>query len=178
MHHFGAHTINNGGVHMAVRRAARGGMRAMQLFTVPPQYYNDKVSVKPERVARFDKAVADGGLDKRFMLVHAAYVLNTASPEPEKQSRASAGLRKELERTSALGLFGCCFHPGSAGTSDPAGAIERVAESIASALEGVPGTSRVLVENTAGAGRTIGKTAEEVAAILRLVAPSRRSRAG
>jgi deoxyribonuclease-4 len=178
MHFVGAHTINNGGIHMAVRRAARGGMRAMQLFTAPPQYYGDKIPIKAERAARFNAAVDAGNLDKRFMLVHAAYVLNTASPEPEKQRRATAGLQKELERTEALGLMGCCFHPGSAGASDVKGAIERVAEAMTVALDGVPGSARVLVENTAGAGRTVGRTAEEVASILALIPKTHRARAG
>lgn len=178
MHYFGAHTINNGGIHMAVRRAARGGMRAMQLFTAPPQYYGDKIPIKAERAARFNAAVDAGNLDKRFVLVHAAYVLNTASPEPEKHRRATAGLQKELERTEALGLMGCCFHPGSAGASDVKGAIERVAEAMTVALDGVPGSARVLVENTAGAGRTVGRTAEEVASVLALVPRTHRARAG
>ena len=178
MHYLGAHTINNGGIHMAVRRAARGEMRAMQLFTAPPQYYNEKIPIKAERAERFGAAVEAARIDRRFILVHAAYVLNTASPEPEKYARAKAGLRKELERTEALGLMGCCFHPGSAGSSDTAGAIERIAEAIVFAIEGVTGSARVLVENTAGAGRTVGRTAEEVAAILKLVPPALRRRTG
>jgi deoxyribonuclease IV len=174
----GSHTSNAGGIHMAVRRAGKGGMRALQVFSAMPQFYNEKISVKPERVERFVKAVDDTGLDRRRIIVHAAYVVNTASPEPEKFGRSKAALAKELERTTALGVYGFCFHPGSAGSSDPAGAIERIAEAITHALEHVPGTSRVLIENTAGAGRTMGRTAEEIAAMLRQVPTGLRSRAG
>lgn len=177
-HNFGAHTHGNGGIHMAVRRAQRSGMRALQLFTALPQYYNEKVGVKPERIQRFNEAVEGSGIDRSRILVHAGYVLNTASPEPDKQSRAQAGLAKELERTTLLGVLGCCFHPGSAGTSDPAGAIERIAGAITHALERVGGTTRVLIENTAGAGRTMGRTAEEIAAMLALVPATVRKRAG
>jgi deoxyribonuclease IV len=52
-HYFGAHTVDNGGIHMAARRAANAGMRALQIFTAIPKYYNDKVSIRPERVVRF-----------------------------------------------------------------------------------------------------------------------------
>lgn len=177
-HYFGAHAADQGGIHMAARRAAKAGMRALQFFSAPPQYYGDKVTVKRERAERFTSTVASVGLDPRFLMVHAAYVLNTASPEPDKFSRAKAGLAKELERSSALGVFGFCFHPGSAGASEPDGAIDRVAESITQAIESVPGTTRVLIENTAGAGRTMGRTAEEVGAMLARVPSSLRARAG
>ena len=53
----GAHTINNGGIHMAVARAGNAGMTAMQLFTAIPKYYGDKISIKPERVERFKAAL-------------------------------------------------------------------------------------------------------------------------
>src|ERR1044071_4378439 len=174
----GAHTSDIGGIHMAVRRAAKGSMRAMQLFTAMPQFYGDKSTMKPERAERFRRVVAESGLDPSKILVHAAYVLNTASPEPEKYIRAKAGLAKELERTSALGVMGFCFHPGSAGTSDPAGAIERIAEAMTHALQAGKGGARVLIENTAGAGRTIGKTPEEIAGVLSRVPAAVRAQAG
>ena len=117
---FGAHTIDKGGIQMAVARAGAAGMKALQVFSAMPQFYNEKVSVKPDRVQRFTDAMAAAGIDKRYCMVHAAYVLNTASGEPEKYARARAGLAKELERTTSLGVLGFCFHPGSAGTSDPA----------------------------------------------------------
>ncbi len=52
-HFFGAHTIDNGGIHMAARRAGAAGMRALQIFTTIPKYYGDKSSIKPERVDAF-----------------------------------------------------------------------------------------------------------------------------
>lgn len=177
-HFFGAHTIENGGIHMAARRAAHAGMRALQVFSAVPKFYNEKSSVKPERAQRFSEALEAGGISTVHVMVHAAYVLNTASPEPEKAARARAGLAKEYERTSTLGAMGCCFHPGSAGSSDLAGAMERVAEAIVQALEGTSGTSRCLVENTAGAGKTVGRTAQEIGTILSHVPKALRPRTG
>ncbi|MFN8571353.1 MAG: deoxyribonuclease IV [Gemmatimonadaceae bacterium] len=177
-HYFGAHTRDTGGIHMAVRRAARGSMRALQFFTAPPQYYGDKVSVKKERAERFKNAVHETAMDPRFIMVHAAYVVNVASPEPDKYARAVGGLAKELERSTILGVMGFCFHPGSAGSSDPDGALTRVAEAITHALESTKGTTKVLIENTAGAGRTMGRTAEEVATMLARVPSHLRARTG
>ena len=178
-HFFGAHTIDNGGIHMAARRAGAAGMKALQLFTTIPKYYGDKSSIKPERVTRFRAALTEAAIDPRFVMAHSAYVLNTATAEEEKYSRAKAGLAKELERSSALGIGQLCFHPGAALDDNREAAAERVAQAILFALEQVPNTeTRVLVENTAGAGRTFAKTAAEVGAILRHIPSGLRKRTG
>ncbi len=177
-HFFGAHTIDTGGVHMAAARAGAAGMKALQIFSAIPKFYNEKATVKPDKAKRFTEAMAEAGIDKRHCIVHAAYVLNTASPEPEKYERAKLGLAKELERTSTLGVLGFCFHPGSAGASDPAGAIERVGDAMTFALEQVPEGSKILIENTAGAGRTMGRAPEEIAGMLARIPARHRARAG
>ncbi len=178
-HYFGAHTIDNGGIHMAARRAGGAHMRALQIFTTIPKYYGDKVSIKPERVERFRAALAEAKIDPRFVVAHAAYVLNTATPEEEKSKRARDGLAKELERSTALGIGAVCFHPGAATDDNREAAAERVSSAIVNAIQHVPsGTTRVLVENTAGAGRTFAKTAAEVGAILRHVPKELRARTG
>jgi deoxyribonuclease-4 len=92
--------------------------------------------------------------------------------------RSSAGLLKELERSTALGVGGVCFHPGSAVGGDRGAAIDRVAAAMTHALERVDGDTRLLVENTAGAGLTVGRTAEEVGAILGAIPGAQRARAG
>jgi len=176
--YLGAHTVDNGGIDMAARRAARAGMKALQIFTAIPKYYGDKVSIRAERVERFRTALAETDIDPRHVVAHAAYVLNTATPEADKWTRARDGLTKELERSTRLGLGVVCFHPGAAIDGDTTAAAERVASAIAYALDQVPGNTRVLVENTAGAGRTFARTAAEVGAILAHVPERVRSRTG
>ena len=166
---------------MAVRRAAASGMDALQLFTAPPTYYGDKVTAKPDRVKKFREALAEAGIDPKNVLVHGAYVLNTASAESEKAARAQGGLAKELERSTAYGVGACCFHPGSAGDGDPGEACDRVGAAIIHALSVVPESdsrTRVLIENTAGAGRTMGRSAEEIARMLACVPAELRHRTG
>jgi deoxyribonuclease-4 len=177
-HYFGAHTIDTGGIHMAVRRAGNADMRAMQLFTAIPKYYGDKVSIRPERVTRFKEALASTKIAPERVVVHAAYVLNVATPDETKWPRARDGLAKELERSTALGVGAVCFHPGAATDDDREAAAERIAAAIVHALEGVKGDTRLLVENTAGAGRTMARTAEEVGSILAHVPKRLRARTG
>lgn len=176
--YIGAHTIDNGGIHMAVLRAGSAGMTALQVFTAIPRFYGDKSTIKPERVARFKAALAKTKIKPANVVVHAAYVLSVATPDDEKWERASAGLTKEMERSSALGVGSVCFHPGSAGTGDRATSAKRIARAITTALETVKSETRLLVENTAGAGKTMGKTAQEVADILSHVPKGLRPRTG
>lgn len=174
----GAHTVDNGGIHMAAKRAGSAGMRALQIFTAIPKYYGDKISIKPERVTRFRAALDEAGIELKNVIVHAAYVLSVATPDDEKYARARGGLAKELERSTALGVGGVCFHSGSAGESDRSDSAKRIADAIIHALETVKGETRLLIENTAGAGRTMGKTAAEVGEILSNVPKRLRPRTG
>lgn len=177
-HFIGSHTVGNGGIDMAVRRAASAGMTAVQIFTAVPKYYNDRMSIRPERVERFRRALAETAIAPEMVLVHAPYVLSVATPDPEKWQRASGGLARELERSSAIGAGALCFHPGAAGSSDRSAAAERVARAIVTALESMDSKTRVLVENTAGAGTTMGRTPSEIGGILSHVPAALRPRTG
>jgi deoxyribonuclease-4 len=175
----GSHTVPNGGIHLAALRAGNAGLQSMQLFTAIPKFYGDKASIKPERIERFHDAVEQTGMKLGDIVVHAAYVLSAATAEADKWARATAGLAKEMERSTQLGVGAVCFHPGSASDGNPRAAAERVARAMIAALDHVPGgKTRLLVENTAGAGKTLGRTAAEVGDILANIPASLRPRAG
>ena len=174
----GVHPVDTGGIHMAALRAANAGMSALQIFSAIPKYYNEKVSVRPERAERFRETLASTRIAPQNVVVHAAYVLNVATPDETKYSRARTGLAKELERSTTLGAGAVCFHPGAATDGDRDAAAKRIADAIVHALETVPGDTRLLVENTAGAGNTMARTAEEVGLILGHVPKKHRARTG
>lgn len=179
--YIGVHTHDDGGMPMAVARAAAAGARALQVFTAIPTYYNEKASFKPEKAAKVHEALERAGIERRHLLVHAAYVINTATADEAKAAKARNGLAKELERSTVLQAGGFCFHPGSAGDGDPLDAAVRVGRAIVHALETVPETAsgtRVLIENTAGAGRTMGRSADEIALMLAQVPKPMRHRTG
>jgi deoxyribonuclease-4 len=164
----GAHTVDKGGLDMAVRRAANAGMSTMQLFTAIPKFYGDKTSIREERVERFRAATAATRMDPKRFVAHGAYVLNVATPDAEKWTRARDGLVKELQRSTVLGLGAVCFHPGAATDGDRVAAAERIAGAIVFALEAVQSPTRLLIENTA----------QEVGAILADVPKRHRARTG
>ena len=176
---FGAHCVDTGGIPMAVRRAGNADMQALQIFSAIPKFYNDKVGVKPDRVARYRDALVAARIQPEHVLVHAAYVINCATPDPEKWERAAAALAKEFERSTALGVAGVCFHPGAATDGDREGAIARVSEAMRRALAAVPAShTRLLIENTAGAGTTMGRTPQEIGAMLAGIPAAERARTG
>lgn len=177
-HIFGSHTVDNGGIDMAVRRAVNAGLSAVQIFTAIPKFYGDKSTIRAERVERFRTALNETGMRAEHVVVHAAYVLSVATAEPDKWARAAGGLKKEMERSNTIGVGGVCFHPGSASDGDPAAAAGRVARAMVQAIEAHDGPARLLVENTAGAGRTLGRTAAEVADILSHIPRALRPRSG
>jgi deoxyribonuclease-4 len=176
--YIGAHTIDNGGIDMAVKRATASGMTAMQLFTAVPKFYNEKNGVRPERAERFREALEASTIAPRNTIAHAAYVLNVATPEEEKWTRASNGLAKELERATTLGLGAVCFHPGAATDGDREAGARRVGKPITNALRKIEGDTKLLIENTAGAGNTVGRTPGEIAAMLADIPSELQSRTG
>jgi deoxyribonuclease-4 len=163
---------------MAALRAGHAGAAALQVFTAPPRFYGEKAGMRAEKVERFHAALSGAGIRPEHVVVHGAYVLGVATPEEEKWARASAGLAKELERSTLLGVGAVCFHPGSATNGDRSSAARRVAKAITAALREVEGSTRLLVENTAGAGQTLGRTAAEVAEILSHIPDELRPRTG
>jgi deoxyribonuclease-4 len=176
--YFGAHTIDNGGIDMAVKRAAASGMSALQIFTAVPKFYNEKMSVRPERAERFRDALKASKIPPRNTITHAAYVLNVATPDEEKWARANNGLTKELARATTLGLGAVCFHPGAATDGDREAGARRVGKAITNALRAIDGDTKLLIENTAGAGNTVGRTPGEVGAMLAGIPESLRGRTG
>jgi apurinic endonuclease APN1 len=177
-HILGTHPVDNGGIHMAVHRSANAGMQSVQIFTAIPKFYGDKSTINPNRIKRFQEALEQSGMKPKNVMVHAAYVLSVATAEPDKYARASAGLAKELERSTALGVGQFCFHPGSASDGNVEKAAQRVAKAITTALNSMESSTRILIENTAGAGKTIGRTAQEVGDILKHVPDNLRERTG
>ncbi|HEX6589421.1 MAG TPA: deoxyribonuclease IV [Longimicrobiales bacterium] len=175
-HILGSHTIDTGGIDMAVRRAAGAGLRAVQIFTAIPKYYGDKSTIRADRVERFKQALDETGMRAEHVMVHAAYVLNLAIAD-ERWARARDGIAKELERSTMLGVGGVCFHPGSASDSEAAG-IQRIAKALTEALDAVDSDVKLYVENTAGGGRTIGRNPDEVAGILENIPDRHQKRIG
>jgi len=109
---------------------------------------------------------------------HDSYLINLSSPDPVLWERSVESFRQELERCTALALDFLVTHPGNATDGNLEEGAERNARGLASALERVEGSTRVLLEITSGSGTSVGGSFDHIARILEALAPPHRERVG
>jgi len=158
----GAHVSPAGGLPKAIERGRERGCRAIQIFNQSPRMWRPTVYTE-DAVTEFREAM--GHSEIGAVLIHAVYLLNCASEDPDIRAKSLASLTHSLRVGRAIGASGVVLHPGSAKTGDVPSAIIRAGEVIREALadsEGCP----LHLENTAGTGGTLGRSAEELAALI------------
>lgn len=161
---FGSHVSASGGVDLAIPRATALEMTACQVFTKNERQWNAK-PLDPAVIERFKQNWIDGGLKQ--VVAHDSYLINVASPDEALWARSKAALKHELERCDQLGIPYLVSHPGAHVGSGVEAGVERVAKAINEIHRETPdGTSIVLIETTAGQGTALGRSFEEIAAII------------
>lgn len=163
---FGAHVSVARGLVTALDYAESVGAECLQLFAKSPRQWN----AKP-----LDRSLAQEFVSERErrsfgpVFSHTAYLINLATDDPALRERSIDALADELQRGALLGVDGVVTHLGNDPAGDPAAAAARVGEAVVLAFERAGSEAsgtRLLLENTAGAGRTFGSTFEELAACL------------
>jgi deoxyribonuclease-4 len=166
----GAHVSPAGGPAKAVERGVEKGCDAIQIFNQNPRAWKPTV-YSDEQVAEFREAMEGSRVDA--LLIHAVYLLNPASEEKEFRDKTRASLIASLRAGDALGAHAVVLHPGSAKAGKVAPAIKRAGKVIAQALkesERCP----LHLENTAGAGGTLGRSFHELADLMDAAGRSKR----
>src|SRR5271165_6213468 len=158
----GAHVSPAGGLPRAIERGEERGCRAIQIFNQSPRMWRPTVHGE-EELAAFREALARSPIGA--VLIHAVYLLNCASDDPDIRAKSLTSLTESLRVGSAIGARGVILHPGSAKTGNPSRAIARAGAVIAEALTESEGCELHL-ENTAGAGGTLGRSLQELAQLL------------
>jgi len=158
----GAHVSPAGGPAKAVQRGLERGARAIQIFNQNPRAWKPRDYTAAE-IAAYHAAI--GACDVDALLIHAVYLLNCASDDREIRANTLRSLIASLRAGDQLGAHAVVLHPGSAKTGEVGAAIARAGEVIAEALAESDGCALHL-ENTAGAGGTLGRSFEELAALL------------
>jgi deoxyribonuclease-4 len=170
----GAHVSSAGGVRHAPGRAAALDAGVLQLFTKMASRWHEPELAGEE----IDAYRANAGLHGiRAASTHDSYLINLASPDPVLRARSIASFDAELRRAAHLGIGCVVTHPGNATDDDFESAIVRNAEAVQQALESSTGVS-VLFETTAGAGRVLGATFEQLARILERIPAPLQDRVG
>jgi deoxyribonuclease IV len=159
----GAHVSVSGGIHTAIDRAEKMKAESVQVFTQSPRRWAP-TNHDPENFERFKERRAEAGIDAA--LCHALYLINLASPDDELYEKSVAALENTVDVACAIEADGVVFHIGShLGAGMDAG-IDRVTEAMKKALDRCDESTWLLMEDTAGAGDTIGRSIDELARVF------------
>jgi deoxyribonuclease-4 len=162
----GIHTSTAGGVETAAERAYRLGCSCFQVFSSSPRQWKPYAlgEQQCEVMTRLRQQY-----DLKPLVIHANYLINLAAANEGFYRQSIAAFRGEVERALALCAEFLVVHPGSHRGMTRAAGLQRAAEAIERAVEGLDVRSRgltVLIENTAGSEFSLGGSFEQVIELL------------
>jgi deoxyribonuclease IV len=160
---YGAHLSSAGGIHKAVERATERRCDALQVFTQSPRMWRPSAHAE-ETLASFREARAEAALGA--VVCHAIYLVNLASPDEDVYEKSRATMRATVDTACAIEADGVVFHVGSHLGSGFDAALDRVVVALRELLEHCADRTWLLMENTAGAGGTIGRSVTELETIF------------
>jgi deoxyribonuclease IV len=166
----GAHVSTAGGLVNAHGRGVERGCEAIQVFNQSPRQWRP-TRWKPDDIEAFRELMADGPI--RSVVIHAVYLINCATRDAEIRKKSLESLVHALGMGDDIGADGVVLHPGSTLGEPHEDALERVGEALEHGLaesERCP----LLLENTAGSGNTLGRSFEELAAIVEIAGGDER----
>ena len=166
----GAHVSTAGGLVEAHGRGVERGCAAIQVFNQSPRQWRP-TRWKPDDVAEFLELMKDGPIES--VTIHAVYLINPATKDRDMRHKSAASLIHALRMGDEIGADGVVLHPGSTVGEPQQEALTRVGEMVKHALAESEGC-RLLLENTAGAGNTIGRTFEELRELIDLAGSDKR----
>jgi deoxyribonuclease-4 len=166
----GAHVSTSGGLVKAWERGAEFGCEAIQIFNQSPRMWRP-TQYKDKDIQEFRARMADGPIQS--VVIHAVYLINVASKDTDIRRKSIESLTHALRVGDAIGADAVVFHPGSAVGEAHGEALERVGEAVVKVLEDSD-ECPLLLEDTAGAGTTLGRDFGELAKLLELSGGGKR----
>ena len=161
---FGAHQSIQGGICNAITRGREATCDAIQIFNKSSNQWRAR-PLGDEEVTSFHGLVEETGIP--VVCSHVSYLINLASPDPVLSRKSLVSLKEEVARCMRLRIPNLVMHPGAHVGSGEEEGIRRIAEGLNRLLEDVPDSGVTLcLETTAGQGSTLGRTFEELAAII------------
>jgi deoxyribonuclease IV len=160
---FGAHVSSSGGIDTAIDRITAIGGDCAQVFTQSPRMWRS-TNHAPEAIERFREKRAAAGIGG--IVCHALYLCNLATPDDTIYEKSIETLRTTVDVACAIGADGVIFHVGSHLGAGFERGLKRTCAALAQILERCSGETWLLMENSAGAGGTIGRSLEELHVLL------------
>lgn len=163
-HAFGSHLSIAGGVYHAIEEALRLQLDTVQVFVKNQRQWRAP-PLRPDDLKRWHELLATSGLHPPT--AHATYLINLASEDDALRERSRQAFADELQRCDALSIPYLVIHPGAAGEAPRDAAIGRVADSLNRIFSEHPEIRAMpLLETTAGQGTTLGRSFQELGAIM------------
>jgi deoxyribonuclease IV len=166
----GAHVSTAGGLEKAVERGKELGCESIQIFNQSPRMW------RPTNYGEDDFAAFKEAMDAskvETVIIHAVYLINTASPDKELSKKSQAALTHALRIGDGIGAAGVVLHPGSTLGGPLKPALKRAAKVIKAALKDTD-HCKLLLEQTAGHKGLIGRDFDETAALIELAGGGER----
>ena len=158
----GGHVSTAGGLVKAHERGVKRGCDAIQVFNQSPRMWRPTQWKEPD-IAAFLELMEDGPI--KSVVIHAVYLVNAATKDKDMRKKSHTSLTHSLRMGDAIGADGVVFHPGSRLKEPLEASLGRVADMVRDVLAESDNT-RLLLEDTAGAGRTLGRTFAELYDII------------
>src|SRR3954452_21182411 len=158
----GAHVSTAGGLVKAHERGVESESESIQIFNQSPRRWRP-VNYKPDDIAEFNARMADGPV--KSVVIHAVYLINCASNEDEIREKSITSLTHALLLGDAINADGVVVHPGTLKGKPLEEGLELAGEAFRIAL-GESEKCPLLLENTAGAKGTLGRSFTELAGLL------------
>jgi deoxyribonuclease IV len=166
----GAHVSTAGGLVEAHRRGVERGCDAIQVFNQSPRMWRP-TRWKPDDVERFLELMKEGPI--RSVTIHAVYLINPATKDREMRRKSADSLIHALRMGDEIRADGVVIHPGSTVGEPHDEALARAGEMFEHALA-ESDSCRLLLENTAGAGNTLGRSFRELRDLIELSGAHKR----
>ena len=158
----GAHISSSGGIDKAIDRAVAMEAESVQVFTQSPRTWRP-TNHDPASFERFREKRAEAEIGG--VLCHALYLCNLAAPDQAIYEKSILAMRNTMEVACGIGADAVVFHVGSHLGSGFEAGLERVLPALDVVVELCSDETWLLMENSAGAGGTIGRSIEELATI-------------
>jgi len=154
---------SSGGIDTAIDRIVAIGGDCVQVFTQSPRMWRP-TNHKPEAIEAFREKRASNRIGG--VVCHALYLCNLAAPDDEIYEKSIATMRNTVDAACAIGADGVIFHVGSHLGAGFDSGLDRTCKALAQVLERCEGDTWLLMENSAGAGGTIGRSLAELHTLL------------
>ncbi len=159
----GRHLSISGGIDKAIDEAIAINANSVQIFTKSPRSWQKK-EISEEEIKKTREKIKK--YEIKAFVVHSSYLVNLATPNDDLYYKSKEEIKEDYRQAGRLGADYYVFHPGNYVKSSKEAGIKRIVKAVKELLNEVKNETKLLIENTAGAGTEIGSNLDELKEIM------------